>query len=65
MKIAVTLEEATELVPVSVSTLRKAIRKDVADGVFPPPLTAKRNGRGALSIKVTELEEWHDSWDDA
>lgn len=65
MKIAVTLAEATTIVPASESTLRRAIHKDTADGKFPPPLPAKRDSKGRLSIKVSDLDAWHDSWDDA
>jgi hypothetical protein len=65
MKRVVTIAEAVDMYPTSESTLRRAIRKDVADGKFPPPLPAKRDGKGRLSIKVAELDAWHDSWDDA
>ena len=65
MKIAVTLAEATTLVPASKDTLLRAIRKDVADGKFPPPLPAKKNGKGHFSVAVADLEAWHAAWDDA
>ena len=65
MKLAVTIDEAADLVPASESTIRRAIRKVTDDGTFPPPLPAKRNGKGHLSIKVSDLEAWHDSWEDA
>lgn len=65
MKVAVTIAEATTLVPASESTLRRAIRKDKADDKFPPPLPAKRDGKGRLSISVADLTAWHEAWDDA
>lgn len=65
MKVAVTIAEATTLVPASESTIRRAIRKVAEDGKFPPPLPAKKDGSGKQSIKVADLEAWHDSWEDA
>jgi hypothetical protein len=65
MKVAVTIAEATTLVPASESTIRRAIRKDRDDGKFPPPLAAKRDGKGRLSISVADLTAWHEAWEDA
>jgi hypothetical protein len=63
--IAVTIAEASTLVPASTDTIRRAIRKDRADDKFPPPLAAKRDGKGRLSISVADLTAWHEAWEDA
>lgn len=57
--------EAAAAYGVGESTIRRAIRKAVPDGKFPPPLPAKRKGKkGAISIHVDALDEWHDQLED-
>lgn len=63
---AFTVAAAAAAYGVSESTLRRAIRKTKDDGKFPPPLAAKRvGGKGAFSIHVDALDEWHDRLEDA
>jgi hypothetical protein len=63
MKAAMTLEEAAREASVSEKTLRRAIQA-VDPAKFPPPLDAKRVGRG-YRITDTALRSWIDSWPDA
>lgn len=68
-KIMVKVTEAAEMVSQSEATIKRAINTTGVDAdgkpTFPPPLKAKRNSKGVLFIKVTELEAWADRFDDA
>lgn len=63
MKAAMTLEEAAREASVSEKTLRRAIQA-VDPEKFPPPLEAKKVGRG-YRITDRALVAWIDSWPDA
>lgn len=63
MKLAYDLEEAADQVSVSTKTLRRAIATTEPD-TFPPPLRAKKVGRGYRILHV-DLVEWADSLPDA
>lgn len=62
--LALGVAEAAEAVSLSPDTMRRAIRKTVDDGVFPPPLRAKRTPKG-YRVKVTDLDKWLESLPDA
>lgn len=62
--LAVGIARGADLVDVSPDTIRRAIRKTTDDGVFPPPLAAKRTPAG-YRIRVTHLSAWFDSLPDA
>lgn len=65
--IAVDLATAAEMAGTSIDTIRRAIRANGRDA-FPPPLTAKRMGRGANArqvIKVSDLHAWVDALPDS
>ena len=57
------LKEAAEEASVSEKTLRRAIAA-TDPNAWPPPLPAKRMGRG-YRITDTALREWIASWPDA
>lgn len=63
-RIGVDIATAAELVGFSADTIRRAIRKTKADGVFPPPLAAKRTPKG-YRIRTAALEAWFDALPDA
>jgi hypothetical protein len=63
MKLAYRLEEAADVVPYSVQTLRRAIQA-TDPRAFPPPLKAKRDSRGYL-ILAGDLDAWLASLPDA
>lgn len=63
-RLAVTLKEATELVPFSEDTLDRAT-KATDPQAFPPPLRAKRDSRGRRVVLVRDLASWLDSLPDA
>lgn len=63
MKAAMTLEEAAREASVSEKTLRRAIQS-IDPNAFPPPLDAKKVGRG-YRITDRALRAWIDSWPDA
>ena len=68
--LTVDVKTAAELMSCSVETIRRAIRTTGVDAngnpTFPPPLRAKRfGGKNQLRIKVSDLEAWHDSMEDA
>ncbi|HEY8720114.1 hypothetical protein [Pengzhenrongella sp.] len=48
----------------STQTIRRAIRKTVDDGVFPPPLSAKRTP-GGYRILAGPAQAWLESLPDA
>jgi hypothetical protein len=62
--IAVPLREAARIVPFSYDTLLRATRA-TDPAAFPPPLKAKRDSKGRILVKVSDLEAWHDSLPDA
>jgi hypothetical protein len=63
-KILVKASEAAQMVSMSEATIKRAIRTtDPAS--FPPPLKAKRGGKGEYLIAVAELHRWAARLDDA
>ena len=54
------VEEAARVGRCCPDIIRRALRKTVDDGVYPPPLPpAGRHGpRGAYIIRVTDLDDW-------
>lgn len=63
-RIALPLKDAAVAVGFSIDTLKRAIRA-TDPAAFPPPLKAKRDSKGRLSVKVSDLEAWFDSLEDA
>lgn len=61
---AFSLKQLTEVVPFSESTLRRAAHKPRDDGMFPPPLYAKRDSKGRIVVLATELQRWLERLDD-
>ena len=61
---ALSVKDAAEHVGFSRATIRQAIRATDPDS-FPPPLPAKKDRRGHYHVKVTDLEAWFESLEDA
>lgn len=69
-RLAVKIAEAAEMVSQSPATIRRAIKAtravdDEGRPVFPPPLKAKKGGKGEHLIDVREPERWFASLPDA
>lgn len=64
MRALMSVNEAAAEVSMSVSTIRRAIRKTKQDGDFPPPLPAKKVG-GAYRVAAAALTAWIDLLPDA
>lgn len=62
-RLALTVREAADLARVSPDTIKRAIHA-TSSAQFPPPLRAKRAGRGFL-ILTDDLHVWLDSLPDA
>ena len=62
-RLIVTLQQASDLTPYSVATLRKAVLSDGSS--WPPPLPAKRDSKGRITVKTADLLAWHDRMADA
>lgn len=62
--LAYDIATAAEAVALSPDTIRRAIRKVKDDGVFPPPLAAKRTPKG-YRIRAVALDAWLDALPDA
>lgn len=62
--LVVKIRDAAVMVSQSEDTIRRAIRA-TDPAAFPPPLKAKRGGRGEYLIRVADLDRWVDQLDDA
>lgn len=63
-KILVKIAEAAPMVSQSQATISRAIRTTDANS-FPPPLKAKKGGKGEYLIFVDDLVKWAKSLPDA
>ena len=63
-RVAYSVESAAEAVEVSKASIYKALVA-TDPNAWPPPLAAKRDGRGRYRIAADELRRWFDSWKDA
>lgn len=63
-RLVVPLAEAAHLMSCSTQTLRRAILGNPADTGL-PPLRGKRDSKGRITVKVSDLIAWHDALPDA
>lgn len=64
MRALMSLEDAADEASVSISTIRRAVRKTKRDGEFPNPLPAKKVS-GKYRVRDVALQQWIDDLPDA